>query len=129
MPLVRIAVPTHLPTERVRALADAVHEALVGTCDVPPSDHFQLISRFSDQDRIIDPTFPDVERSADAVIVEILLLAGRDDNRKRRLFEEIAKGAEAHGFRGDDIMVALVENRPIDWSLGGGRTYDSYGHD
>ena len=98
MPLVRISIPAHLTAEKARALADAV-----------------------------DPTFPDVERSADASIVEITLLTGRNDDRKRSLYRAIAAGAVAAGFRSDDVMVALIENGPIDWSLGRGEAYDKHG--
>jgi hypothetical protein len=76
---------------------------------------------------LIDPTFPDVERSADASIVEITLLTGRNDDRKRSLYRAIAAGAVAAGFRSDDVMVALIENGPIDWSLGRGEAYDKHG--
>ncbi|TXJ09654.1 MAG: hypothetical protein E6Q28_15230, partial [Afipia sp.] len=55
MPLARISVPAHLPQSQVIALADAVHDALVATCDVPPKDRFQLISRFAQGSMIIDP--------------------------------------------------------------------------
>jgi hypothetical protein len=40
---------------------------------VPANDRFQLVSRFAEQDIIIDPTFPGVARTADASIVEITL--------------------------------------------------------
>jgi hypothetical protein len=30
----------------------------------------------------------------------------------------------AGGYRPDDVMVALVENEPIDWSLGRGEAYE-----
>jgi len=76
---------------------------------------------------LIDPTFPDVERSADASIVEITLLTGRNDDRKRSLYRAIVAGAVAAGFRSDDVMVALIENGPIDWSLGRGEAYDKHG--
>jgi len=76
---------------------------------------------------LIDPTFPDVERSADASIVEITLLTGRNDDKKRSLYGAIAAGAVAAGFRSDDVMVALIENGPIDWSLGRGEAYDKHG--
>ena len=124
MPMSRISVPAHLSREKVRALADAVQAALVQTCDVSPKDRFQLISRFADQDRIIDPTFPDVERTSDASIIEILFLKGRDKVKKRLLYREIVRGAAAAGFRADDIFVTLMENEPIDWSLGRGVAYD-----
>ncbi len=126
MPLARISVPAHLSAEKVRALADAVHEALVTTCDVPPGDRFQLISRFAAEAMIIDPSFPDVVRSADASIVEITFLAGRDDRKKRRLYQVIVDQAVAAGFRADDVMVALTENAPIDWSLGRGLSYGGH---
>ena len=125
MPLVRISVPAHLAAEKIRVLADAVHEALVATCDVPSNERFQLVSRFATGDMFLDPTFPDVERSADASIVEITFLKGRTDDKKRSLFREIVSDAVAGGFRPDDVMVALVENAPIDWSLGRGEAYES----
>ena len=126
MPLVKISVPTHLKAEKVRTLANAVHEALVSTCSVPAGDRFQLVSRFTDQDMIIDPTFPGVVRTADASIVEITFLAGRTDAKKRSLYRAIVDGAVAGGFHSDDVMVALVENEPIDWSLGGGEAYENH---
>jgi phenylpyruvate tautomerase PptA (4-oxalocrotonate tautomerase family) len=124
MPLARISVPAHMTAEKVRTLANAVHEALVSTCNVPANERFQLVSRYAGQDMIIDPTFPNMERTADASIVEILFLTGRTDERKRSLYRAIVADAVAGGFRPDDVMVALVENAPIDWSLGRGEAYE-----
>ena len=75
---------------------------------------------------IIDPSFPDVERTTDASIVEITFLMGRSDEQKRRLYRHIADSAVAAGFVADDIMVALTENAPIDWSLGRGTAYEGH---
>lgn len=124
MPLARISVPAHMTADKVRCLADAVHEALVSTCNVPANERFQLVSRYAAQDMMIDPTFPNMDRTADASIVEILFLTGRTDERKRSLYRAIAAAAVAGGFRPDDVMVALVENEPIDWSLGRGEAYE-----
>ncbi|CAN5323576.1 tautomerase family protein [soil metagenome] len=126
MPLARISVPAHLAREQVLALADAVHESLVAVCGVPPKDRFQLISRFAEGAMIIDPTFPNVERTADASIIEITFLAGRNEEKKRLLYRAIADRAVAVGFKADDIMVALTENLPIDWSLGRGLAYGDH---
>jgi hypothetical protein len=128
MPLARIAVPHHLPAEKVRALADAVHRGLVGTCNVPEKDRFQLVTRFADGMMILDPTFPDVARTRDACVVEIAFLKGRTREQKRLLFRAIADGAVAAGFAGDDIFVALVENGAEDWSLGHGVAYADVAH-
>jgi len=127
MPLARISVPAHLTAGKIQALANAVHEALVSTCDVSVNDRFQLVSRYAVGDMIIDPTFPNVQRTADASIVEITFLAGRTDEKKRSLYQAIVAGAVAGGFRSDDLMVTLVENAPIDWSLGRGEAYEEHG--
>lgn len=128
MPLARIAVPHHLPATKIRALADAVHRGLVGTCGVPEKDRFQLVARFADGMMILDPTFPDVARTSDACVVEIAFLKGRTREQKRALFRAIADGAVAAGFAGDDIFVALVENGAEDWSLGHGVAYADVAH-
>ena len=123
MPLTRLSVPAAVPTRKVRALADAVHDGLVATCDVPPKDRFQLITAFEADRMILDPTFPDLQRSAEASIVDILFLEGRSVAQKAALFRHITTAAIEAGFRGDDIMIVLSENAPTDWSLGKGLSY------
>ncbi len=120
MPLVKLSVPTHLSDTRVRALADAIHLALVETCDVPVADRFQYVSRFGDAARFIDPNFPGLARSIDSSVVEIALRRGRTDDQKRALYRLCVEHAAAGGWRADDIMIVLTENTLIDWSFGGG---------
>ena len=123
MPLTKISAPRHLSSSRVKALAEAVQDGLVKTCNVPPNDLFQLISRFEPEDIILDPSFGGVNRSSDTCIAEIVFLIGRTDDQKRALFRHIAEKAVQSGFRADDIMIALVENSRMDWSLGLGVAY------
>lgn len=123
MPLTRISAPRHLPYAQVKALADAAQEALVSTCNVPPNDLFQLLARFDAEEMILDPTFGGVSRSSDACIVEITFLQGRTDDQKRQLFKRLTERAVEAGFRPDDVMIALVENSRMDWSLGHGVAY------
>jgi hypothetical protein len=72
---------------------------------------------------ILDPTFGDVQRTADACVIEIIFLSGRTDAQKRRLYSDLAPRATGIGFTPDDLVVGLVENGAIDWSLGKGRAY------
>lgn len=123
MPLTKISVPRHLSSSKVKALAEAVQGGLVKTCNVPPNDLFQLISRFEAEEMILDPHFGGVNRSNDACIAEIVFLTGRTDDQKRALFRHVSEKAVQAGFRADDIMVALVENSRMDWSLGHGIAY------
>jgi len=110
----------------VRGLADAVHAALVATCNVPQNDRFQLVSRFAPDAMMIDPTYPHFERTSNACVVEITFLNGRSDDQKRMLYRHIVAQAVHSGFSADDIVVALTENVPIDWSLGRGEAFSAH---
>jgi hypothetical protein len=123
MPLSRISVPWILPPAKVRALANAVHHGLVTTCDVPDENRFQLVSRYPSGSMLLDPTFPNVRRSPEACVIEILFLEGRTTEQKSRLFQTIAARACEAGFHSDDIMIALAENAPTDWSLARGLAF------
>lgn len=121
MPLVRIDVPAALAAERVRGLADAVHEALVATAGVPEADRFHIVAHHEAGGLAIDPTYLGVERSAEAAIVTITFRRGRTDDQKRALYRAIADGAaDRAGLRPQDVMVVVIENGPADWSFGGG---------
>ena len=124
MPLARIAVPASLSPAKVSALADAVHFGLVTTCNVPYKDRFQLVSHYPSGSMILDPNFPNFRRTAEACVVEILFLEGRTTEQKSRLFRAIVASAVDAGFRSDDIMIALTENAPTDWSLGQGLAFE-----
>ena len=126
MPLTRISVPQHLAPNQVRALADAVQTGLVSTCKVPADDCFQLVNRYEAGDMILNPTFGGVERTKDASIVEITLLQGRSDDQKRALYRSVTDLAVIAGFKADDIMMGLIENTAIDWTLGKGQSF--HGH-
>ena len=126
MPLTKISAPRHLSSNQVQVLAAVVQDGLVKTCNVPLNDLFQLISRFDSEEIILDPHFGGVNRSNDACIAEIVFLTGRTDDQKRALFRHISDRAVQAGFRADDIMVALVENSRMDWSLGHGIAYADY---
>lgn len=126
MPLTRIHAPEHLPAETVAQLADAVHASLVHHCKVPPADFFQLIHRMEKGSMRLDPHFPNVTRSANACVVEIAFLQGRTDDQKRALYRGIVEGAP--GLAPDDILVALIENTHMDWSLGRGEAYADLQH-
>jgi phenylpyruvate tautomerase PptA (4-oxalocrotonate tautomerase family) len=123
MPLTRISVPAHLSPQHVQALADAVHSGLVTTCYVPHNDRFQLITRFAADMMLLDTTFPHMTRTANACVVEITFLQGRTDDQKRALYRYVVDAAVAAGFVADDIMIALTENSPIDWSMGRGEAF------
>lgn len=128
MPLIRLTVPNHLPDTSVQALAQAVHGALVVCCNVPQADRFIVVNRLPASAFMLDPYFPNVQRSRDACLVDITLLAGRSHAQKQAFYRHAVDAAERSGFRPDDILVSLAENSAMDWSLGLGVAYGADAH-
>ena len=117
MPLVRITGRHHVKT--LRALGDAVHDALVAAIGIPADDRFQILTSATGETLVADPDYLGHRRESPAV-VEITLSAGRTNDQKRDLYARIGRGAETAGIRADDVMVVLHENQRVDWSFGGG---------
>jgi 4-oxalocrotonate tautomerase len=121
MPLVKIYVRDTKNAAEVRAIGDAVHEAMVATANVPADDRFQILNRLDPDLIVAHPSYGGVSRSEDLVIIEITLNAGRTVEVKRNLYAGIAARLEGLGVRPDDVMVSLIEVTKENWSFGGGR--------
>jgi phenylpyruvate tautomerase PptA (4-oxalocrotonate tautomerase family) len=120
MPLVRITLREGKPPEYLRGLSDAVHQALVTTANVPADDLFQVIDAVPPSHLIAHQTYAGVQRSDDALFIEITLNAGRTVEVKKALYADIASRLATLGVRGDDILVNLVEVTKENWSFGNG---------
>jgi len=121
MPLVKIYVRDNKNDAELRAIGEAVHEAMVAQANVPPDDRFQILNRLSRDLIVTHPSYGGVSRSEDVVIVEITLNAGRTVEVKKNLYAGIALRLERLGVRPDDVMVSLIEVTKENWSFGGGR--------
>lgn len=121
MPFVKIYLRRDHHEDRLRAIGDAVHEALVANANVPVDDRFQVFHKLEPDELIAHPTYGGVQRSDALVIVEITLNTGRTIDIKKSLYADIARRLEALGIRQDDVMVSLVEVTKENWSFGGGR--------
>lgn len=121
MPLVRISLPPGKSPSWARAVADAVHAAIVEVAAVPAADRFQILTEHAEHGRIIDPAFLGIERSPDALIIVITLNHGRTVETKRKLYARIADLlADQAGVRRQDVLINLVEVAPENWSFGNG---------
>ncbi len=119
MPLVRIDAVAADP-QRLTAIGDAVHAALVEAFGIPADDRFQVL-RGGAGDRVVyDPGFLGVERDDGAVFVQVFLRRGRTDEQKRAFYRALAKHAASAGVEPRNLVVALTENGLGDWSFGNG---------
>jgi 4-oxalocrotonate tautomerase len=121
MPLVKIHLRKGKSPEYIRAVADAVHDALVAHANVPADDRFQLIHEYVADDIIAHPSYAGVARSENLIIIEITFSFGRTLEIKKELYAGIARRLEKDpGVRLDDVLVNLIEVAKENWSFGRG---------
>ena len=121
MPLVRIDLPRGKPAGYTAAVGDAVAQALHAALGVPQAERFQVVTEHGPGTLSIDPAYLGVDRSADAMIVQVFLNAGRNAAVKRGFYAALADGLHrAVGLRREDLIVSLVEVQREDWSFGNG---------
>jgi 4-oxalocrotonate tautomerase len=121
MPLVRIALRAGKNESYRRAVGDAVHRAMVETIKVPEKDRFQIVTEHDAAGLIYDPSYLDITRGDDVVLIQITLNAGRTVEMKKALYARIASLlAERPGVRPEDVFVSLVEVTKENWSFGNG---------
>ena len=121
MPLVRIYTPKgKAPADR-RNIGDVIYDAMVSTLNVPQNDRFQIISERESDDLIIDPTYLDIQRSPDAIVIQITLNEGRSVEMKLAFYKAVADGLHVRaGMRREDVFINLVEVKKDNWSFGNG---------
>jgi 4-oxalocrotonate tautomerase len=121
MPLVRISLMEGKSADFRRGVGDAVHTAMVETMNVPALDRFQVISEHTKDSLIYDPTYLDIQRTDDIIIVQITLNEGRTVELKRAFYKRVADLLkEKLNVRSEDVLISLVEVKKENWSFGNG---------
>jgi len=121
MPLARIDLPVGKPADYGRAIADVVYEAMTATLNAPENDRFQVISQHTRETLLIDPTYLGIERSADALIIQLTLNEGRTVEVKKAFYKAVADGLHQRvGLSREDVFINLIEVKKENWSFGNG---------
>jgi phenylpyruvate tautomerase PptA (4-oxalocrotonate tautomerase family) len=121
MPLVRIDLVKGRSEDQIRAVADAVHTAVVEVLAIPERDRFQIVTEHEAGRIVALDAGLGFERSDDRVIIQIFTQGGRSTEVKQRLYATIAASLERVGVSGEDVFIGYVENSAADWSFGFGR--------
>ncbi|WP_437583490.1 tautomerase family protein [Paramicrobacterium sp. CJ85] len=121
MPLVRIDLNAGKSPEQVRAIADAIHEAIVAEYGIPERDRFQIVTEHTPGQIIAQDAGLGFERTEGVVMIQIFTQGGRTDAAKQSLYAAIADRLAAVGVEGHDVFLGYVENGPQDWTFGFGR--------
>jgi 4-oxalocrotonate tautomerase len=121
MPLVRIDLQEGKSAQYRKTIGDVIYDAMRNTIEVPEDDRFQVIAEHKAENLIVDPTYLGIRRSADCVIIQITLSAGRSVEKKRAFYKAIADGLHQRlGMRREDVFINLVEVTKENWSFGNG---------
>jgi 4-oxalocrotonate tautomerase len=120
MPLVRIDLGKGKATAYRQEIGRVVYDALASV-GVPKNDRFQIISEHEAENFLFDPTYLDIRRSEDLVIIQITWNEGRTVEQKKTLYRAITDGLSATlGIRREDVLINLVEVKKENWSFGNG---------
>jgi 4-oxalocrotonate tautomerase len=122
MPLVRIDLSKNASVELIRAVSDAVYNAMVEVANVPPHDKFQVITRHT-PDEIVYPEqgYLGIDYSPDIIIIQVTWVGGRSTEVKKKFYRRIADELhEKQNVRKQDVWISLVDSGREDWSFGNG---------
>ncbi len=121
MPLVRIALRRGKPAAYRKAIRDGVYLAMVESFGVPERDRFILVSEHDEDDFDVSPDYMDIQRSADAVIIQITARNTRTTDQKKTFFAALVERLKADpGIRPEDVFISLIGVEKDDWSFGNG---------
>jgi phenylpyruvate tautomerase PptA (4-oxalocrotonate tautomerase family) len=114
-------MPSGKSAEYKRGVADVIYGAVVSVLRAPAGDRFQVITEHSQDTLLIDPHYFGIERSADALIIQVTISGGRSSEMRQAFFKAVAEGLHARvGIRPEDVMINLVETQRDNWSFGNG---------
>ena len=119
MPLQRIDLLRGRSSEQRRAIADAVHRALVEVIAVPEMDRFQVVTEHDRSALVFAPEYLGI-RHESPILVQVTISAGRTLELKQRLYKRMAELVAAAGVPANELVVNLVEVVKENWSFGDG---------
>jgi 4-oxalocrotonate tautomerase len=121
MPLVRIDLVVGKSAAYRSAISDVVYDAMTSVLKAPEHDRFMVISEHSRDNLVVDPDYLGIHRTADAVLIEVILNEGRSVATKQGFYRAVADGLhERIGLRREDVVIGLVEVKKENWSFGNG---------
>ncbi|MFW0754464.1 tautomerase family protein [Pseudomonas sp. H11T01] len=123
MPYARISLLKGKSPEYLKMLSQSLHEALVGSFEVPANDRFQVIHQHEPEELIFDSSYLGGPRSQDYVLIAITAGRPRDTRTKALFYRSLVERLNiAPGLRPEDVMVVITTTAEDEWSFGGGRS-------
>jgi 4-oxalocrotonate tautomerase len=121
MPLVRVSLRKGKPAAYRKAILDGIYQAMISTFNVPNEDRFMVINEHDEPDFSYSPTYFNIARTDDLILIQLTVSNTRNVDQKKALFRQIVENLKANpGVRPEDVFINLVEVDPANWSFGHG---------
>ena len=121
MPLVRIDLIRGKPAAFSKRIGEIVYTAMREIINVPENDKFQVITQHDAEELNVADSYLGNSYSADIILIQITLNAGRTVEMKKAFFKRIADDLHDQlKVRREDVVINLVEVAKENWSFGGG---------
>ena len=121
MPLVRIDLIRGKPAAFRKRIGEIVYTAMRDVINVPENDKFQVITQHDAEELNVADSYLGNSYSADIILIQITLNAGRTVEMKKAFFKRIADDLHDQlKVRREDVVINLVEVAKENWSFGGG---------
>jgi len=122
MPLVTIDLLRGRTPERLDAISNAIHDAMVELLEVPERDRFQIITEHEPPTLRFDPSYLDIPRGESFILIRVTLAQGRTTEAKRAFYRRLSQLlTDRAQIPAEDLAVIMIENGREDWSFGRGQ--------
>jgi 4-oxalocrotonate tautomerase len=121
VPLVRVSLRRGKPAAYRKAILEGIYQAMISTFNVPNEDRFMVINEHDEPDFSYSPTYFNIARSDDLILIQLTVSNTRNVDQKKALFRRIVENLSVSpGVRPEDVFINLVEVDPANWSFGHG---------
>jgi phenylpyruvate tautomerase PptA (4-oxalocrotonate tautomerase family) len=121
MPLVRIDLRRGKSPQHIAAIRNGIYRAMIEAFDVPQNDRFILVQQHDANEFDYDPSYLDIPRTDDLVIIQITCNNTRTVEKKQAFYARVAELLSAEpGLRPQDVFISLLETAKENWSFGNG---------
>ncbi|HXA46461.1 MAG TPA: tautomerase family protein [Burkholderiaceae bacterium] len=121
MPLTRISLRKGTSSDYRKAIVSGIYEAMRETFNVPENDIFMLVHQHEEDEFHCDPSYMNIQRSDQLVIIQATVSNTRNVDQKKALFAAIVANLTKNpGLRPEDVFINLLEVPKENWSFGHG---------
>jgi 4-oxalocrotonate tautomerase len=110
MPLLYVDLIEGRAPAEVRALLDAIHDAVVEAFGVPPRDRYQVVRMHPIHEIVVWDTGLGIDRSSQLVVLHVVSRR-RSPEMKQRFYQLVAANLAARcGLDSADLVVSITDN-------------------